>query len=72
MDGSGGYSRQMQRAMERAVAKGLMSPGEFHCRRAEMMESLASGVDDGSTRTSGTLALLSALRGPTPSLLSPA
>lgn len=60
--------------MERAVTKGLMSPGEFHCRRAEMMESLASGVDDGTTRTSGTLvlaALSSSSHGLTPSLLSP-
>lgn len=58
MDGSGGYCRQMERAMERAVAKGLMSPVEFHCRKAEMMESLASGVDDGTTRTSSKLLLV--------------
>lgn len=37
--------------MDRAVAKGVLSPGEFHRRRAEMMESLSSGVDDGATRT---------------------
>lgn len=58
VDGSGGYCRQMERAMERAVAKGLMSPVEFHCRKAEMMESLASGVDDGTTRTSSKLLLV--------------
>lgn len=52
MDGSGGYCRQMERAMERDVTKGLMSPVEFHCRKAEMMETLASGIDDGTTRTS--------------------
>lgn len=52
VDGSGGYCRQVERAMERAVTKGLMSPVEFHCRKAEMMETLASGVDDGTTRTS--------------------
>ncbi|XP_070767460.1 zinc finger-containing ubiquitin peptidase 1 isoform X3 [Enoplosus armatus] len=51
LDGRGGYSRQMERTMERAVARGLMAPAEFHCKRAEMMESLASGVDDGRTRT---------------------
>lgn len=39
--------------MERAVARGLMSPADFHCKRAEMMETLASGVDDGTTRTQG-------------------
>lgn len=51
MDGSGGYCRQMERAMERGVSKGLISPVEFHCRKADMMETLASGVDDGTTRT---------------------
>nr|XP_040020031.1 zinc finger-containing ubiquitin peptidase 1 isoform X2 [Gasterosteus aculeatus aculeatus] len=58
LDGSGGYSRQTERAMERAVARGLMAPGEFHCKRAEMMESLASGVDDGTTRTQGVVRAL--------------
>lgn len=53
VDGRGGYSKQMERTMERAVARGLMAPAEFHCKRAEMMESLASGVDDGRTRTRG-------------------
>ncbi|KAF1387517.1 hypothetical protein PFLUV_G00079780 [Perca fluviatilis] len=58
LDGGGGYSRQMERTMERAVARGLMAPAEFHCQRAEMMESLASGVDDGRTRTRGVLRAL--------------
>ncbi|XP_037310146.2 zinc finger-containing ubiquitin peptidase 1 [Pungitius pungitius] len=58
LDGSGGYSRQTERAMERAVARGRMAPGEFHCKRAEMMESLASGVDDGTTRTTGVVRAL--------------
>jgi len=39
--------------MERAVADGLLEPAEFHRNRADMMESLASGVDDGRTRTQG-------------------
>nr|XP_033494846.1 zinc finger-containing ubiquitin peptidase 1 isoform X3 [Epinephelus lanceolatus] len=51
VDGRGGYCRQMERTMERAVARGLITPAEFHCKRAEMMESLASGIDDGRTRT---------------------
>lgn len=55
MDGSGGYCRQMERAMERAVSKGLLSPVDFHCRKADMMEALASGLDDGATRTSSKL-----------------
>ncbi|XP_029694409.1 zinc finger-containing ubiquitin peptidase 1 isoform X2 [Takifugu rubripes] len=58
VDGSGGYCRQMERAMERAVTKGLMSPVEFHCKKAEMMETLASGVDDGTTRTSSVVRAL--------------
>ncbi|XP_069392736.1 zinc finger-containing ubiquitin peptidase 1 isoform X2 [Paralichthys olivaceus] len=58
MDGRGGYRRQMESTMERAVAKGLMAPSEFHCKRAEMMESLASGVDDGRTRTQGVVKAL--------------
>ncbi|XP_042345688.1 zinc finger-containing ubiquitin peptidase 1 [Plectropomus leopardus] len=59
MDGRGGYSRQMERTMERTVDRGLMSPAEFHCGRAEMMESLASGIDDGRTRTQGVVTALS-------------
>ncbi|XP_068590716.1 zinc finger-containing ubiquitin peptidase 1 isoform X2 [Cebidichthys violaceus] len=58
LDGSGGYSKQMERTMERAVARGLMAPAEFHSKRAEMMESLASGVDDGRTRTQGVVRAL--------------
>lgn len=53
LDGRGGYRRQMETTMERAVTRGLMAPAEFHRKRAEMMESLASGVDDGRTRTQG-------------------
>ncbi|XP_071324983.1 zinc finger-containing ubiquitin peptidase 1 isoform X2 [Trachinotus anak] len=58
LDGRGGYRRQMERTMERAVARGHMAPAEFHCKRAEMMESLASGVDDGRTRTQGVVRAL--------------
>ncbi|GAA6217454.1 zinc finger with UFM1-specific peptidase domain protein isoform X2 [Lates japonicus] len=58
LDGRGGYRRQMERTMESAVARGLMAPAEFHCKRAEMMESLASGVDDGRTRTQGVIRAL--------------
>ncbi|XP_029927370.1 zinc finger-containing ubiquitin peptidase 1 isoform X2 [Myripristis murdjan] len=58
LDSSGGYRRQIERTMERAVARGLMAPQDFHNKRAEMMESLASGVDDGRTRTQGLLGAL--------------
>uniref|UniRef100_A0A7N8YCW0 C2H2-type domain-containing protein n=1 Tax=Mastacembelus armatus TaxID=205130 RepID=A0A7N8YCW0_9TELE len=37
----GGYRRQMERTMDRAVSRGLMGP------------SLTSGVDDGKTKTPG-------------------
>lgn len=53
MDGSGGYRKQIERNMERAVSRGNMGPAEFHQKRAELMESLATGVDDGKTRTQG-------------------
>ncbi|XP_024857824.1 zinc finger-containing ubiquitin peptidase 1 isoform X4 [Kryptolebias marmoratus] len=49
--GEGGYRRQTERSMEKAVAQGLLTPADFHWKRAEMMESLASGVDDGATRS---------------------
>uniref|UniRef100_A0A3B4A7Y8 Zinc finger-containing ubiquitin peptidase 1 n=1 Tax=Periophthalmus magnuspinnatus TaxID=409849 RepID=A0A3B4A7Y8_9GOBI len=59
LDGTGGYRKQMEQRLERAVARGLMDPAEFHCKRAEMMESLATGRDDGQTRTRGVLKALS-------------
>ncbi|XP_056290302.1 zinc finger-containing ubiquitin peptidase 1 [Pseudoliparis swirei] len=58
LDGRGGYSRQMERSLEGAVARGLLAPHEFHCRRAEMREALASGLDDGTTRTPGVVGAL--------------
>ncbi|XP_029959389.1 zinc finger-containing ubiquitin peptidase 1 isoform X2 [Salarias fasciatus] len=56
--GGGGYRRQMERTLESAVDRGLLSPAEFHCRRADMMESLSSGVDDGTTRSQGVVGAL--------------
>ncbi|KAM5165953.1 zinc finger-containing ubiquitin peptidase 1-like isoform 2-T3 [Callospermophilus lateralis] len=53
LDNSGGYKQQQLRNMEIEVNKGRMLPSEFHRRRAEMMESLALGTDDGKTKTSG-------------------
>ncbi|KAL2084842.1 hypothetical protein ACEWY4_020360 [Coilia grayii] len=58
MDGSGGYRKQIERNMERAVNRGDMVPAEFHRKRAELMESLATGVDDGRTRTAGVMRAL--------------
>ncbi|XP_023844576.1 zinc finger-containing ubiquitin peptidase 1 isoform X1 [Salvelinus sp. IW2-2015] len=58
VDGRGGYRKQMERTMEKAVSQGVMVPADFHNKRAEMMEALASGVDDGRTRTQGGLGAL--------------
>ncbi|XP_073432055.1 zinc finger-containing ubiquitin peptidase 1 [Dendrobates tinctorius] len=53
LDNSGGYRQQSVQNLERAVARGRMHPIEFHMHKAEMMESLATGVDNGRTKTSG-------------------
>ncbi|XP_052000422.1 zinc finger-containing ubiquitin peptidase 1 [Xyrauchen texanus] len=58
LDNSGGYRKQMERNMERAVSRGQILPAEFHRKRAEMLESLASGVDDGRSKTSGLIEAL--------------
>ncbi|KAG9493393.1 hypothetical protein GDO78_001352 [Eleutherodactylus coqui] len=58
LDNSGGYRQQSVRNLERAVARGRMDPMEYHLHKAEMLESLATGVDDGRTRTSGVLEAL--------------
>ncbi|XP_038598024.1 zinc finger-containing ubiquitin peptidase 1 [Tachyglossus aculeatus] len=58
LDSSGGYKQQQLRNMELEVGRGRMQPSEFHKRKAEMMESLAFGVDDGKTRTSGIIEAL--------------
>lgn len=39
--------------MEIEVNRGRMHPSEFHSRKADMMESIAIGIDDGKTKTSG-------------------
>ncbi|XP_048348278.1 zinc finger-containing ubiquitin peptidase 1 isoform X2 [Sphaerodactylus townsendi] len=59
LDGSGGYKQQSLRNMEKEVAQGRMVPAEYHKRKAEMMESLAFGIDDGKTQTSGIIEALS-------------
>ncbi|XP_067304506.1 zinc finger-containing ubiquitin peptidase 1 [Pseudorasbora parva] len=58
LDNSGGYCKQMERNMERAVSRGQMVPAEFHRKRVEMLESLASGMDDGRSKTSGLMEAL--------------
>ncbi|XP_012999041.1 zinc finger-containing ubiquitin peptidase 1 isoform X1 [Cavia porcellus] len=58
LDGSGGYKEQQLRNMEIEVNRGRMHPTEFHRRKADLMESLAVGIDDGKTKTSGIIEAL--------------
>uniref|UniRef100_UPI00398E6D7C zinc finger-containing ubiquitin peptidase 1 isoform X2 n=1 Tax=Pristiophorus japonicus TaxID=55135 RepID=UPI00398E6D7C len=58
LDNRGGYKQQTTHNMERAVARGQMNPAEYHRKRAELMETLAVGEDDGRTRTSGLMKAL--------------
>ncbi|XP_050827928.1 zinc finger-containing ubiquitin peptidase 1 isoform X3 [Serinus canaria] len=54
LDNSGGFKQQFLKNMEKEVDRGRMQPFEYHKRKADMMESLASGIDDGRTKTSDT------------------
>ncbi|XP_053237724.1 zinc finger-containing ubiquitin peptidase 1 [Podarcis raffonei] len=58
LDGSGGYKQQSLKNMEKEVAFGRMTPSDYHRRKADMMESLAFGIDDGKTKTSGITEVL--------------
>lgn len=58
LDNSGGYKQQQLRHMEKEVNRGRMHPSEFHSRKADMMESIAIGIDDGKTKTSGIIEAL--------------
>ncbi|XP_037699493.1 zinc finger-containing ubiquitin peptidase 1 isoform X2 [Choloepus didactylus] len=58
LDNSGGYKQQQLRNMEIEVNRGRMHPSEFHRRKTDMMESLAVGIDEGKTKTSGIIEAL--------------
>ncbi|XP_067402733.1 zinc finger-containing ubiquitin peptidase 1 isoform X2 [Emydura macquarii macquarii] len=58
LDCSGGYKQQSLKNMEREVTRGRMQPSEYHKRKADMMESLAFGIDDGKTKTAGVIEAL--------------
>ncbi|XP_076772616.1 zinc finger-containing ubiquitin peptidase 1 isoform X2 [Arvicanthis niloticus] len=58
LDNSGGYKQQQLRHMELEVNRGRMHPSEFHSRKADMLESIAIGIDDGKTKTSGIIEAL--------------
>lgn len=59
--------------MEREVSRGRLAPADFHRKKADLMASLTSGVDDGRSRTCGTLLCLAVCvwgRGASPETLS--
>uniref|UniRef100_UPI00358E1950 zinc finger-containing ubiquitin peptidase 1 isoform X2 n=1 Tax=Myxine glutinosa TaxID=7769 RepID=UPI00358E1950 len=58
LDGSGSFVHQEVTQMEREVARGVMTPSEFHNRRSQLLESLAEGIDDGASRTDGLMAAI--------------
>ncbi|XP_068258673.1 zinc finger-containing ubiquitin peptidase 1 isoform X1 [Nyctibius grandis] len=58
LDNSGGYKQQFLKNMEKEVDRGRMQPFEYHKRKADMMECLAFGIDDGKTKTSGVIEAL--------------
>uniref|UniRef100_S4RPU1 Zinc finger containing ubiquitin peptidase 1 n=1 Tax=Petromyzon marinus TaxID=7757 RepID=S4RPU1_PETMA len=63
MDGRGGFARQAQRSLERDMERGVISPLELHERRAQLLEGLADGRDNGNTRTAGLTAALARVYG---------
>uniref|UniRef100_A0A8D0HFP7 Zinc finger-containing ubiquitin peptidase 1 n=1 Tax=Sphenodon punctatus TaxID=8508 RepID=A0A8D0HFP7_SPHPU len=58
LDNTGGYKQQSLRSLEKEVYTGRMLPSEYQRRKADMMESLALGLDDGKTKTSGVIEAL--------------
>ncbi|XP_069742887.1 zinc finger-containing ubiquitin peptidase 1 [Narcine bancroftii] len=57
-DNCNGYKQQTLQNMDRAVCRGQMNPAKYHQRKAEIMEALAMGEDDGKTKTSGLMRAL--------------
>ncbi|XP_066289693.1 zinc finger-containing ubiquitin peptidase 1-like isoform X2 [Branchiostoma lanceolatum] len=60
MDNQGNYRSQSMTHMERAVARGQMSTVEYHKKKAEMVETLSSGKDDGKSCMRGIVQRLRA------------
>ncbi|XP_051880218.1 zinc finger-containing ubiquitin peptidase 1 isoform X2 [Pristis pectinata] len=58
LDNRGGYKQQMLQNMDRAVCRGEVNPADYHRRKAEVMEALAMGEDDGRTKTLGLMRVL--------------
>ncbi|XP_068018377.1 zinc finger-containing ubiquitin peptidase 1 isoform X1 [Melanerpes formicivorus] len=58
LDNSGGYKQQFLKNMEKEVNRGRMKPFEYHKIKADMLECLAFGIDDGKTKTSGIIEAL--------------
>ncbi len=53
MDGSSGYQEQSETALERAVARGEISVADYHQQRGRIVQVMATGMDDGRSRTRG-------------------
>ncbi|XP_061430909.1 zinc finger-containing ubiquitin peptidase 1 isoform X3 [Lethenteron reissneri] len=54
---------QAQRSLQRDMERGAISPLELHERRAQLLQGLADGRDDGNTRTAGLTAALARVYG---------
>ncbi|XP_072178262.1 uncharacterized protein [Diadema setosum] len=52
-DGRGSFRGQSERNTSRQVWQGQLTPFEYHAQRAELAESMATGIDSGQTRTTG-------------------
>ena len=53
----GGYKKQAERTLERAVCNGQLTVAGYHSKKAEVQSSNSGGVDDGHSCTKGNLLL---------------
>ena len=51
MDNEGNFRAQSEKALRVAVSKGELSIPDFYEKKAEMVASVKSGLDDGSSLT---------------------
>ena len=52
-ESSGGYQKQSESALEKAVARGQMSISDYHQQRGRIKQIVATGIDSGQSRTEG-------------------
>ncbi|CAL1544796.1 unnamed protein product [Lymnaea stagnalis] len=58
---NGGYKKQYEQNLERAVVKGELSVAEFHDEMRKLSHQIIKGVDDGSTRIQGLIEKMEAM-----------